>query len=139
MGKFTSRVPDKKIEKDLTKNLAWRGIGCALMAVIPAVSIAAASLTVSADWAQPLLPYQLMGYPILPPALFATNELAMVFGPIANIENLYAIVVISALYMIALGSFISLLYAFIYRAVNPRMYGPYDAPPPKVKAKKYKR
>lgn len=139
MGKFTNRTPDKRVEKDLTKNFAWRGIGCALMIVIPLISIAAASLTVSAEWAQGLLPYELMGYPILPSFFYATNELAMVFGPIGNIENLYAIMVVSVLYMIALGSFISLLYAAVYRAVNPRKYGPFDAPPPKVKAKKYKR
>jgi len=138
MGKYTDRTQHKPVEKDFTKGVAWQGIGCMLMIAIPAISIAAASLTASSSLSQ-WIPYQLMGYPTLPNVLFKTEGLATIFTPIANIENLYAIIVVGIAYMVVLGSAISVVYAFIYRTLNPKRYGPTDAPPTGAKAKKYKR
>jgi hypothetical protein len=108
------------------------------MLLVPAISIVAALVTIDSS-AAAYVPYELMGYPVLPDYLFATDGLAMIFSPIANTENLFAIIVISIAYTTVLGGLISLLYAVIYRAVNPKRYGEFDAPPPNVKAKKYRR
>ena len=138
MGKHVRTKPEKYVERDHTKSLAWRGIGCLLMILVPTISIAAALATIGSSLVA-YIPYQLMGYPVFPDYFFATPGLTTIFSPFANIENLYAIIVVSATYMILLGGLISVLYAAIYRMVNPTRYGPMDAPPPNVKAKKYKR
>ncbi len=138
MGKHTKRAQEITPKKDPTQTLAWRGIGCLLMLIVPAISIAGALATI----ASPLvgyIPYQLMGYPVLPNYFFATAGLTYIFSPIVNTQNLYAIILISAVYMVALGGIISLVYAVIYRIANPKRYGAFDAPPPNIKAKKYKR
>ena len=46
---------------------------------------------------------------------------------------------ITGVFIVILGGIFSLVYAVMYRAVAPSRYGPMDAPPPKVKIKKYKR
>jgi hypothetical protein len=38
-----------------------------------------------------------------------------------------------------ISTVISMIYAVVYRIVNPVRYGPMDEPPPKIKAKKYTR
>jgi hypothetical protein len=139
MGKYTDRRPEKHVEKDHTKNFASRSIGCVLMLIIPIISIAGASLTASSPVTSGYIPYQLMGYPVLPDILFKTDGLTMIFAPLGNIQNLYAIIVVGISYMVVLGSAISLIYAWIYRTLNPKRYGPFDAPPPNVRVKKYKR
>jgi hypothetical protein len=138
MGKHTSRRVREVPRVDPSQTLAWRGIGCALMLVIPALSIAAALATINSSLVG-YIPYQLMGYPILPDILYKTEGLRTIFSPIANVQNLYAIIMISAIYMVVLGGVISVVYAGIYRMVNPKTYSPFDAPPPNIKAKKYKR
>ncbi|MDD2922175.1 MAG: hypothetical protein PHQ36_07805 [Anaerolineales bacterium] len=138
MGKYTKRAPEKYVEKDHTKSLAWRGIGCLLMIVVPALSIAGALLTINSSLAG-YIPFEFMGYPVLPNYLFATPGLTAIFAPIANTQNLYAVIAISIVYTVMIGGVISLVYAVIYRIANPHRYGPLDAPPPKFKAKKYKR
>ncbi len=76
---------------------------------------------------------------MLPNYFFATAGLTYIFSPIVNTQNLYAIILISVVYMVILGGVISLVYAVIYRIANPKRYGAFDAPPPNIKAKKYKR
>jgi len=139
MGKYTDRRKEVRVDKDHTKNLASKAIGLTLMVIIPLISIAAAKLTLNSQFARNVVPYGLQGTPVLPDFLFSTDGLATVFYPITQIQDLWAIIVISLAYMVVLGSLISLLYAIVFRAVNPRTYGPFDAPPPKARAKKYKR
>lgn len=139
MGKHSKRVQEAPPKKDPSQTLAWRGIGCLLILLVPAISIGAALLTLGNPAAVAYMPYELMGYPVFPDYFFATEGLTTIFAPIANIENLYAIIMLSVLYIIALGGIISVLYAMIYRMVNPMRYGPLDAPPLSVRAKKYKR
>jgi len=138
MGKHVRQFREAPVEKDYTKSLAWRVLGLALMFLTPALSIIGAIVTMNTSLAY-ILPPELFGYPQLPDVLFSTDGLATIFSPIANTENLYAIIFVSVIYMMLLGGVISLVYAIIYRIVNPRKYGPLDAPPPKYKAKKYTR
>lgn len=138
MSKHSVRRAEPPPRQDSSQTLAWRGIGCLLMIITPAISIVSAILTIGSSLVQ-YIPYQLMGYPVLPDYFFATDGLAMIFSPIVNIENLYAIILVSAAYTMLLGGLISVVYATIYRIVNPNRYGAFDAPPPNVKAKKYQR
>ncbi len=138
MGKHSRRVQEKPVKPDISQGLAWRGIGCLLMLIIPAISIVGALVTIDSPLVR-FIPPELMGRLFLPAYFYSTAGLTKIFAPITNINNLSAIIFVSVLYMILLGGVISVLYAFIYRAMNPKRYGEFDAPPPKATAKKYKR
>ncbi len=138
MGKYSQRSREGAPKEDMSKSFGWRSIGCALMIVIPAISIVGALVTIDSSLVV-YIPEQLMGYPVLPDYLFATDGLSTIFSPIVNTENLYAIALISTSYMILIGGIVSLIYAIVYRIINPNRYGEFDAPPPNVKTKKYKR
>ena len=84
------------------------------------------------------MPYQLMGFPVLP-AVLARSGLAPVVGFIESRQNLYAILLITVVAIVALGTLLSFLYSLVYKFVGPPRYGPLDAPPPKVGIKRYKR
>jgi prepilin signal peptidase PulO-like enzyme (type II secretory pathway) len=138
MGKYSTHVKAKPVQEDPAQGCIWRGIGCVMMIVIPAISIFLATVTVPSFWVN-YLPQELLGYAILPPFLLSTQGLYTIFGPLGTINNLYALIVVSFLYTVIIGAVISFVYAALYRIVNPTRYGPTDAPPPKVKAKKYVR
>ncbi len=118
----------------------WRGIGCLLILIVPVLSYLLAAATVkfavSTDWP---MPYQLMGYPLMPAYLRSVSGLAPVLDFIEKQRNLYAILLVAVVYIVAIGAFISLGYAVMYRFIGPPRYGPLDAPPPSVKVKRYKR
>ncbi len=118
----------------------WRGIGCLMILIMPVLSYLLAAATVNfavhTDWP---MPYQLMGYPLMPAYLRSILGLAPVLDFIEKQRNLYAILLVALVYTVAIGAFISLGYAVLYRFIGPPRYGPLDAPPPSVKVKRYKR
>jgi ABC-type xylose transport system permease subunit len=54
-------------------------------------------------------------------------------------NNLIANVIFAIGITVVIGGVMSVLYGYIYTIFGPPRYGPTDAPPPKVKAKRYKR
>jgi hypothetical protein len=140
MGKYTSQIRKPPVKKGESPHSIWRGIGCLMMVLIPILSIALAHETIQYgienEW---LIPYQLLGYPVLPDFFYKVRILRMVFLPITRVENLYAWAAFTVGYMIVIGGIISVVYAVVYRYFGPPRYGPFDEPPPKVKVKKYTR
>ena len=118
----------------------WRGIGCLLMLIVPVMSYILASLSVTEavtlGWP---LPYQLLGNPIMPASLWKIQAITPALGFIESQTNLYAILLVTVLFIVIFSAILSLLYAILYRIVGPSRYGPLDAPPPKVTARTYKR
>jgi amino acid transporter len=118
----------------------WRGIGCLLILVVPLISYVLGQITISmaidGNWP---VPYQLMGYPILPGFLHRMPGIADAAAFVEQQENLYAILLLALLYVVAIGAIISFAYALIYRMAGPPRYGPLDAPPPSIKTRRYKR
>lgn len=118
----------------------WRGIGCLIMLLVPALSLGISSLLI--EMAPSLgiqLPPGLLGYPLMPNILFRVPGLVPILNWIHSINNLYAILVSTFAVAIILASLFALGYAFIYRLVGPPRYSGVDAPPPNVKVKRYKR
>ncbi len=118
----------------------WRGIGCLMIVVIPVVSYILAYYTVQLAVAQNWpMPYQLMGAPIMPSLLRASDALLPIVQFIESQQNLYAVLLLAVVYIVVLGGAVSLVYTYIYRYVGPPRYGPLDAPPSKTRVKRYKR
>jgi hypothetical protein len=143
MGKYSTSTTqmESSIKKAKEPSPLWRGIGCLMMIVIPAISIFAGNETVKylAKNMLRAIPIQLQGYPQLPDIVFKSSGLKAVFGPLAYINNFNAIVVVSLIYMILISALISVIYATVYAFVGPSRYGPTDAPPEKIKVTKKSR
>ncbi|MBI5825735.1 MAG: hypothetical protein HZB18_17035 [Chloroflexi bacterium] len=140
MGKYRSSAVKREKPKSQGPHFIWRGLGCLMMIIIPAISIAAGYETVNYGLAHEwTIPYQLLGTPRLPEIIYKSDALWAVFGRITGIQHFYAYAVIGILYMIGLSGFISFIYALVYRMISPSRWGPMDAPPPKFRPKKYTR
>jgi hypothetical protein len=143
MGKYSgsSTLRESSISKPKQPHQIWRGIGCVMMVVIPAISIVAAHETVKfvLDQKLRIIPYQLLGNPRMPDIAHKLSGLYTIFKPITKIENFYADAVVSLIYMVMISGLISVIYAAIYSMFGPSRYGPTDAPPPKIKIRKKSR
>jgi hypothetical protein len=140
MTKWTTASQRRTTTQTQQTPAVWRGIGCLLGVLIPLISWVLAAVTVrvavAAGWP---LPYQLLGYPTLPLVLWKAPGLVPVLAYIQSQQNLYAVIAITITYVIVAGAMMSLIYAIVYRFVGPSRYGPYDAPPPKIRVGRYKR
>jgi hypothetical protein len=143
MGRHTgsSTQSGSSISQRKQPHEIWRGIGCVMMVVIPAVSIAAASATVKWILANgiKIIPIALLGNPRMPDIAYKLSGLRTILTPLTEIKNFYAIAVISIMYMIVISGVISVIYAATYNMVGPSRYGPTDVPPLKVKKVKKSR
>lgn len=140
MSKYRSSTLVKVKDRTRQPHYLWRGIGCVMMIVIPVISYVSGKLVIDAlIKARYYIPLQLLGRPELPSLFYKSNGLMVILGPIIRINNLYAYLTATFLIMLLLSGTMSLVYAVIYRMFGPSRYSPLDAPPPKYKAKTYKR
>jgi hypothetical protein len=117
----------------------WRGIGCLLIIIVPVLSYAAAELSIDYFIAQRLVPRELLITPQVPDWLWLAPVLARIVQAVIGRRAFLAILVLTFVYILFLSGIFSVLYAYMYRLAAPKKYGPLDAPPPRVKIKKYKR
>ena len=118
----------------------WRGIGCLTMIVVPAISLGIGAVLVEMAPALGIqFPAELLGPPMMPPFLFQVPGLRPLLYWIQGQNNLYAILVGAFVATVLLAGLMAFGYALIYRLVGPSRYSGYDAPPPNVKVRKYKR
>jgi hypothetical protein len=140
MGKYQSLSRRQVKEKSREVHVAWRGIGCLMMLVIPVISIAAGVELINYGLANKwTIPYQLLGYPRYPDWVYLSTGLMTILSPISNIKHFYAYASLSLIIMTFLGGFMSLVYGFVYRLIGPPRYGPLDVERPNIKVKRYKR
>ena len=137
MGKY------KKYERVSTRRLGqmhpiWRGIGCILIILVPLWSCALATILVPVIGASGRLPYQLFTHVHFPDWVFRWSPLKEVGGFLSRIDNFWALLLLFLLIMPLLTGLFTVLYVFVYQRLVPR-YTPFDMPPLKYKAKKYKR
>ena len=81
----------------------WRGIGCLLILFVPTLSyfLAAATVQLAVDQNWPM-PYQLMGYPVIPVLLWKDIGIVPVLSFIQSQNNLYAILALTFVYIVIL-------------------------------------
>lgn len=140
MGKYRTSSVKAVREKSKQPHYVWRGIGCVIILLVPVMSWALGVETIDFALEQRFtVPYQLLGTPHYPDFFYKSTGLMTILSPITNTKHFYAYLVAAFLYMIALSGISSMSYALVYRFMGPSRYGPLDAPPPKFKAKPYKR
>ena len=135
MGKYSGtnfRAPKAHVEHP---HPIWRGIGCIMMIIIPIISFAMAEFTVQNTWAQQYIPYQLLGYVVVPAKVWKVGFLNPVLTFIQNQANLYGVLIFFLFYLLVLGSLMSIINAYLYKSFAPSRFGPQDAPPPKIKVR----
>ena len=140
MTKYTV-ASQRRVTARLNQTYAiWRGIGCILVLVVPILCwiLAVETVQIAVDRAWPM-PYQLMGNPVMPNLLWQVSFLTPALAFIQAQTNLYAILAITVAYVVVASALMALGYAIAYRIVGPPRYGPLDAPPPKIRAERYKR
>lgn len=141
MGRYEKYNKREGPKKPSEPHPIWQGIGCLIAIILPVISYALADVTIKAGikarwW---FLPYELLGAPRFPDFVWKYWQIARLFSPFTHINNLYANLVLTGVYIIVLGGLASLVYAITYRFIGPPRYGPQDVPLPKIKTKPYKR
>jgi hypothetical protein len=86
-----------------------------------------------------LVPEQLQFTPQTPDWLWNVPVVAQIFQFLFGRFAIFATIILTFIFILIFGGIFSVVYAFMYRMVAPPRYGPMDAPPPKVKIKRYKR
>jgi hypothetical protein len=141
MGKYSgsSTLRESSTHKPKQPHGIWRGIGCLMMIIVPAISILIGIELVNLAVDNKVrMPVQLMGYPQLPDILYKSAGLRP-YLPMLRIQNLFAYIVASLICMALISIIISMVYAVVYRIANPERYGPMDEPPSNRKVKKHSR
>jgi hypothetical protein len=140
MGKYTtySKTPPKP--RNLGVHPVMRGIGCIMMIIVPILSYGIALVLIDYAIQQrwPLPPSWLEPISIHP-LLLQLRGLEPVWNFLIVQDNLIAILVFTIAIIVVIGGIMSVLYGYIYKLFGPPQYGPQDAPPIRVKVKRYKR
>jgi hypothetical protein len=117
-----------------------RGIGCIMIVVVPVLSWGLAILLVNfayrSGWP---IPPAWMGRIEIHPLLLQLEGLRPVWNFLAAQPRLVAHVVFTIALIIVIGGLMSVIYGYLYSIFGPPQYGPQDAPPIRVKVKRYKR
>jgi len=140
MTKYSVASTRGRTQRPEQTHAVWRGIGCLLMIIVPVISwfLAAETVRWGVEHRWPL-PYQLMGYPVMPDILWKVPGLVPGLVFIQDQQNLYATIAIAVAFVVIAGGLISYFYSLIYRIAGPSRYGPLDSPPPNIRVGRYKR
>ncbi|HET6596896.1 MAG TPA: hypothetical protein VFG81_14825 [Anaerolineales bacterium] len=140
MGKYTTYKHTPPKPRNLGVHPVMRGIGCIMMIVVPILSYGTALLLIDygirkgwplpPNWLQPIS---------IPPLLLRLRGLDPIWNFLLRQDNLIAVVVFTVAIIVVIGGLMSVLYGYIYSLFGPPQYGPQDAPPIRVKVKRYKR
>lgn len=140
MSKYTSYSRPKPKPKPQGVHPLMRGIGCILMVIVPILSYGLATLLVpygvSRGWP---LPPNWFGPPSIPPLLMKVQGLQRPLQFLQAQTNLEVNLVVTLILIVIIGGIMSMIYGYIYTLFGPPKYGPQDAPPIRVKVKRYKR
>jgi len=121
MGRYDPNLVVRETGPSWKIHPIWRGIGCLMIFLLPAMSYAGAVELVKANYYQGwfAMPIELTGPPQFP--------------------YLYAHLLVGILLLFFSTSILITIYAMIYRGATGPRVGPLDAPPERLqKKKKYK-
>lgn len=140
MGKYTSVRKAAPPPRNQEVHPLMRGIGCIMMIIVPILAYGSAVLLVnygvSRGWP---IPPSWLGTPTFHPLLWRLQGLTTVLGFLQSQTNLMANLVFAIAITVVIGGIMAIIYGYIYKLFGPPQYGPTDAPPERVKVKKYTR
>jgi len=137
MGRY-SKIPVVRKEKP-APNPLWRGFGCIIMVALPLVTFGLTLLAMPLLIATGDVPYQLLGYINFSAWVFKVPGLSDVAIFLRGIDNLWLGLSVFFVILILLTGAFSFIYVAVMQFIGPPRYSEKDAPPPKYKAKPYKR
>ncbi len=140
MTKYTSysRTPPKP--RNVGVHPVMRGIGCIMIVVVPILAYGAAVLLVNygATHGWPIPPGW-FGTPTFHPLLWRLQGLQPILQFLQAQNNLQANIIFAIALTVVIGGIMSMIYGYTYTLFGPPRYGPQDAPPIRIKVKRYKR
>ena len=140
MGKYTSQSRQREVPRNRGVHPLMRGIGCLMMVIVPilsyGVSVILVNIGVQSGWP---IPPNWLGIPTFNPLLWKLQGLVVILNFLSAQTNLIANIVFAITITIVIGGIMSILFGYIYTLFGPSQYGPTDAPPIRVKVKRYKR
>jgi hypothetical protein len=140
MTKYTSynRTPSKP--RNVGVHPVMRGIGCIMIVVVPILAYGLAVLLVNygATHGWPIPPGW-FGTPTFHPLLWRLQGLQPVLQFLQAQNNLQANIIFAIALTVLIGGIMSVIYGYTYTLFGPPRYGPQDAPPIRIKVKRYKR
>ncbi len=133
MGFSSQEYRPKEVARRWKIHPIWRGIGCALILIIPIMAWLGAQILLPQvpnmrvlQEADQTITFPRSGIPDLDKYIIKVNQYAQKNG--LTLGQLYL-----TLALIILGfGVLSFLYAIVYRIAGPARYGPFDVPPDKV-------
>lgn len=140
MGKYTTYNKQPPKPRNLGVHPVMRGIGCIMIVVVPILAYGAAVLLVdygvSQGWP---IPPNWLGRITIHPLLLQLRGLEPVWNFLLRQNDLVANVIFAIAITIVIGGLMSVIYGYLYSIFGPPRYGPQDAPPIRIKVKRYKR
>ena len=138
MGNYDGSYQRKPKERT-GMNPIWRGVGCIFMVVAPLITFGLTAILAPIVARTGYVPFELLGHVAFPNWVYRAPFLSGIASFIASINNLWLGVVVFFVILLLLTGIFSLIYVTIIQMIGPPRYGEKDAPPPKYKAKPYKR
>ena len=130
MGFSAQQYRKQKEERPWKIHPAWRGIGCALILLIPIMAWFTAEIIL--QYKLPIaIPYDLTK-PITIKYIHVAeiDQIFSVFNQYTTAHNLIGAKFFLAVILMIIGfGVLSLIYAMMYKAAGPPRYGPFDVPP----------
>lgn len=137
MGKYSKYQRKSLPRKGM--NPIWRGIGCLLMLIVPAISYGIGYAFLQEAKRRNLVPPGLLGYFQFPDWVWGVPVLNSITRFLGGLQDVWAILIFFFVTLFILTGLVSLIYSMIYQFIGPARYTEFDAPPSKRKTKEYKR
>jgi hypothetical protein len=134
MGFHSQKYRKERQEKSWDIHPIWRGIGCALILIIPIMAWFTAELILESNNQLPLPPELTKPLTLRYIHIEELDQIIADFNRFTISNNLIAGQFLLTVFLIFIGfGILSMIYAFMFRAVGPSRYGPFDIPPDVMK------
>ena len=128
----------KQVEKKQA-NPIWRGVGCIVMVCVPLITYGLTLLITPLILKSGYAPGEILGRVKFAEWVYHVPILATIALFIAGIDNLWLNAFVFIVIIVLLMGIASVVFTSVLQFGGPPRYGEKDAPPPRVKAKPYKR
>lgn len=137
MGKYSKYQRKSKPRKVMSP--LWRGIGCVLMLVVPAISYGLGYVFLQEAKRRNWVPPEMLGHFQFPEWAWGVPFLTTIIRFLASLKDFWAMLTFFLVTLFILSGLVSLIYSAVYQMVGPSRYTDLDAPPTNRKVKEYKR